>query len=179
IDYLSTGFSLFGMSMPSFWLGLMLILLFSVTWRLLPTSGMGDWKTFVMPGFVLGFGMAGSLTRMIRSSFLEVLRQDYIRTARSKGLLERAVLVKHALRNAAIPIVTIFGFYLAYLLSGSVLVETIFAWPGLGRLAYQSLANRDYPVVQAIILIGSGAVVMANLLTDLVYGFIDPRIRYD
>lgn len=179
IDYLSTGFSLFGMSMPSFWLGLMLILLFSVSWRLLPTSGMGDWKTFIMPGFVLGFGMAGSLTRMIRSSFLEVLRQDYVRTARSKGLLERSVLVKHALRNAAIPIVTIFGFYLAYLLSGSVLVETIFAWPGLGRLAYQSLANRDYPVVQAIILIGSGAVVMANLVTDLVYGFIDPRIRYD
>ena len=179
VDYLSTGFSLFGMSMPNFWLGLMLILLFSVKWRLLPTSGMGDWRTFLMPGFVLGFGMAGALTRMIRSSLLEVLRQDYITTARSKGLAERKVLGKHALRNAAIPIVTIFGLYLAYLLSGSVLIETIFAWPGLGRLAYQSLGSRDYPVVQAIILIGAVAVVMANLLTDLVYGFIDPRIRYD
>jgi len=179
VDYSSTGFSLFGMSMPSFWLGLMLIFLLSLKWRLLPTSGMGGWKTFIMPGFVMGFGLAGGLTRMIRSSLLEVLRQDYITTARSKGLIERVVIVKHAFRNASIPIVTMFGFYLAYFLSGAVLTETIFAWPGLGRLAYQSLSSRDYPVVQAIVLIGAVCVVLANLITDLIYGFVDPRIRYD
>lgn len=179
VDYFSTGFSLFGLSMPVFWLGLMLILLFSVRWGLLPTSGMNGWKTFVMPGFVLGFSLAGGLTRMIRSSLLEVLRQDYVNTARAKGLAERIVIVKHAFRNAAIPVVTIFGLNLAYILSGSVLIETVFAWPGLGRLVFQSLGNRDYPVVQAIVLLGAVVVIFANLTTDLVYGFIDPRIRYE
>ena len=179
IDYIGMGLSLFGMSMPSFWLGLMLILLFAVHLRILPTSGMGAWYTYLLPGFTLGFGLAGGLTRMVRSSMLEELRQDYIVTARSKGQLEAMVIAKHALRNAFIPILTILGFYLAYILSGSVLVETIFAWPGMGRLVVQALTTRDYPVVQAVILLGALAVVSANLITDVLYGVVDPRIRYD
>ncbi|HIP99392.1 TPA: ABC transporter permease [Candidatus Bipolaricaulota bacterium] len=179
LDYFGTGFSLFGMSMPSFWLGLMLILLISVRLRLLPTSGLESWKSYIMPGFTLGFGLAGGLTRMVRSSMLEVLRQDYITTARAKGLVEHLVIIKHALRNAFIPVLTILGFYLAYIFSGSILIETVFAWPGMGRLLVQALTTRDYPVVQAIVLLGAGTVVIANLVTDLLYGAVDPRIRYE
>ena len=176
-DYAASAVALLGMSMPSFWLSLVLIIVFAVKLNLLPTSGTGNWSNYVLPAFALGFSWAAGLMRMVRTSLLEVLKEDYIRTARAKGLRESVVLVRHALRNALIPIITVLGTWLAYMIVGTVIVETIFAWPGLGRLLTTALMQRDFFLVQAIILMISVAVVAANLIVDLLYAWVDPRVR--
>jgi ABC-type dipeptide/oligopeptide/nickel transport system permease component len=177
LDYVSTVSALFGQSMPTFWLGIMLILLFSVQLNLLPSSGRGTLEHLVLPAITLGLFTTARITRLTRSGMLEVLNQDYIRTARAKGVGNPPVVWKHALKNAAIPIVTIVGIELGTLLGGSVITETIFAWPGVGRLSVQAIYNRDYPVVQAAVFLLASTFVLVNLLVDLVYTYLDPRIR--
>ncbi len=178
-DHVGTVAALLGVSMPGFWLGLMLMIVFALKLHILPVFGMGTWKHYVLPAFTLGAAQAAGLMRMTRSSVLEALHQDYVRTARAKGLAERVVIYKHVLKNAAIPIVTMMGFRFAYILSGSFIVEHIFAWPGIGRLAINSLYSRDYFVVQAVVLMTATMIVIANLTVDIIYCFLDPRIRYD
>jgi peptide/nickel transport system permease protein len=177
LDYLATVVALFGQSLPTFWLGIMLILLFSVQFHLLPSSGRGTLSHLVLPAVTLGLFTTARITRLTRSGMLEVLDQDYIRTARAKGVGDPPVVWKHALKNAAIPIVTIVGIELGTLLGGSVITETIFAWPGVGRLSVQAIANRDYPVVQAAVFLLASTFVLVNLLVDVVYTYLDPRIR--
>jgi peptide/nickel transport system permease protein len=177
VDYVSTVVALLGQSMPTFWLGIMLILIFSVRLNLLPSSGRGDLQHLVLPAITLGLFTTARITRLTRSGMLEVLGQDYIRTARAKGVGDPPVVWKHALKNAAIPIVTIVGIELGTLLGGSVITETIFAWPGVGRLSVQAIANRDYPVVQAAVFLLSTTFVLVNLGVDLAYTYLDPRIR--
>jgi len=176
-DYVATVVALLGQSMPTFWLGIMLILVFSVQFNLLPSSGRGGLQHLVLPAVTLGLFTTARITRLTRSGMLEVLNQDYIRTARAKGVSNRPVVWKHALKNAAIPIVTIVGIELGTLLGGSVITETIFAWPGVGRLSVQAIYNRDYPVVQAAVFLLATTFVLVNLLVDIVYTYLDPRIR--
>ena len=177
LDHAAMGLALVGQSAPTFFLGILFILVISVNAGLLPTSGRGDWRHLVLPAVTLGlFGMA-SVARITRSSMLEVLRADYIRTARAKGLAETLVIAKHTLKNAAIPIVTITGLQFGSLLAGAVVTETVFAWPGIGRLAIQSIYNRDYPVVQCVVLLSAALFVVVNLAIDALYGLLDPRIR--
>jgi peptide/nickel transport system permease protein len=177
VDYVATVVALFGQSLPTFWLGIMLILFFSVQFHLLPSSGRGTLEHLVLPAVTLGLFTTARITRLTRSGMLEVLNQDYIRTARAKGVGDPPVVWKHALKNAAIPIVTIVGIELGTLLGGSVITETIFAWPGVGRLSVQAIANRDYPVVQAAVFLLASTFVLVNLLVDVVYTYLDPRIR--
>jgi peptide/nickel transport system permease protein len=177
VDYIATVVALFGQSLPTFWLGIMLILLFSVQLQLLPSSGRGTLEHLVLPAVTLGLFTTARITRLTRSGMLEVLGQDYIRTARAKGVSDPPVVWKHALKNAAIPIVTIVGIELGTLLGGSVITETIFAWPGVGRLSVQAIANRDYPVVQAAVFLLASTFVVVNLAVDVVYTYLDPRIR--
>jgi ABC-type dipeptide/oligopeptide/nickel transport system permease component len=177
IDYFSTVVALLGQAMPTFWLGIMLILVFSVHLGWLPSSGRGDVEHLILPAITLGLFTTARTTRLTRSSMLEVLGQDYIRTARAKGVGEPPVVWKHALRNASIPIVTIIGLELGGLLGGSVITETIFAWPGVGRLSVQAIFNRDYPVVQAAVFILATTFVVVNFLVDIMYTYLDPRIR--
>jgi peptide/nickel transport system permease protein len=177
VDYLATVVALFGQSLPTFWLGIMLILLFSVQFHLLPSSGRGTLEHLILPAVTLGLFTTARITRLTRSGMLEVLGQDYIRTARAKGVSDSPVVWKHALKNAAIPIVTIVGIELGTLLGGSVITETIFAWPGVGRLSVQAIANRDYPVVQAAVFLLATTFVLVNLVVDVVYTYLDPRIR--
>lgn len=169
--------ALLGQSMPSFWLGLMLILTFSVHLGLLPSSGRGTWRHVVLPALTLGAFFMARLTRLVRSGLLDVLGQDYIRTARAKGLGERIVVVRHALKNAAIPVVTIVGLDIGTLLGGAVITETVFAWPGVGRLAIDSISVRDFPVVQADVFLLALGFVGVNLVVDLLYTWLDPRVR--
>lgn len=164
-------------SAPSFFLGIMLILVFSVRLRWLPTSGYGSLEQLILPAATLSVLTMASLSRLTRASLLEVLRADYIRTARSKGLKERVIWFRHALRNASLPIVTVFGMELAELMTGAVIVETVFAWPGVGRLAVDAVSNRDYPVVQAAVLLIALIYIGMNLLLDLSYPMLDPRVR--
>ncbi|HEV8617778.1 MAG TPA: nickel ABC transporter permease [Methylomirabilota bacterium] len=177
IDYVSTVIALLGQSMPTFWLGIMLILLFSVQFNLLPSSGRGGLMHLVLPAVTLGLFTTARIARLTRSGMLEVLNQDYIRTAKAKGMSDPPVVWKHALKNAAIPIVTIVGIELGTLLGGSVITETIFAWPGVGRLSVQAIYNRDYPVVQAAVFLLATTFVLVNLFVDLIYTYLDPRIR--
>ncbi len=177
LDYVSTVVALLGQSMPTFWLGIMLILVFSVQLNLLPSSGRGSFAHLVLPAITLGLFTTARITRLTRSGMLEVLNQDYIRTARAKGVGDPPVVWKHALKNAAIPIVTIVGIELGTLLGGSVITETIFAWPGVGRLSVQAIYNRDYPVVQAAVFLLATTFVLVNLFVDMVYTYLDPRIR--
>jgi peptide/nickel transport system permease protein len=177
LDYISTVIALLGQSMPTFWLGIMLILFFSVQLNLLPSSGRGGWQHMLLPAVTLGLFTTARITRLTRSGMLEVLSQDYIRTARAKGVANPPVVWKHALKNAAIPIVTIVGIELGTLLGGSVITETIFAWPGVGRLSVQAIYNRDYPVVQAAVFTLSATFVLVNLIVDVLYTYLDPRIR--
>ncbi len=182
-DFVSRLVSLIGVSFPSFWLGLVLILIFGVRLRWLPVSGRGEGllgsaKALIMPAVTLGTAYAATLTRLLRSSLLEVLSQDYIRTARAKGLADRLVLTRHALRNALVPVVTLAGLQIGFLLSGSVVVEVVFSWPGVGRLVVDAIGNRDYPVVQAAVTMLAIILIMANLLVDILYAFIDPRVHY-
>lgn len=166
-----------GISFPSFWLGLMLIDLFSVHLRWLPTGGYGTWQHFVMPAFTLGSAVAAVMARFTRSAFVEVAAEDYVRTARSKGVPERGVIWTHTLRNALIPVITLTGLQFGFLLGGAIVVETVFAWPGLGRLLIDSVNFRDYPVIQAEILLFALEFVLINLIVDLLYGLVNPEIR--
>lgn len=179
IDALSMFIALVGISMPVFWLGLMFMYLFSYQFDWFPTAGRGTWRHLVLPSLTLGLSSAAIVARMTRSSMLEVLRQDYVRTARAKGLHERAVVLKHAFRNALIPIVTVTGLQFGSLLGGAVLTESVFAWPGIGRLMVDSIIARDYPVVQGAVLIVALAFIMINLVVDVLYAYVDPTIRYD
>jgi peptide/nickel transport system permease protein len=179
LDYLVTSTALFGMSMPVFWLGLMLVVIFSVMLHWLPAGGTGSWEHVILPSITLAAFVVAFIARMTRSSMLEVLSQDYTTTARSKGLKEQVVVVKHALKNALIPIITVVGLQFGMLLGGAVLTETVFAWPGLGRLIVDSILARDYPVIQGAILIFALLYILVNLIVDLIYAFVDPRIRYD
>lgn len=179
IDLLSTTLATLGTAMPSFWLGIMLILLFSVTLRMLPAYGAEQPKSIIMPALALGTGMAARLSRLTRSSMLEVLGEDYIRTAYSKGLQQRIVVLRHALRNALIPVITAFGLQLGWLLGGSVVVETVFSWPGLGRLMIDSIHIRDITIVQAGLFWFAMSFILINLAVDVLYTFLDPRVKYD
>jgi peptide/nickel transport system permease protein len=176
-DYLATALALTGISTPIFWSGLLLILLFSVRLEWLPAGGTGSLRHLILPAVSLGLFGAGVLARQTRSGMLEVLNQDFVRTARAKGLPERLVVVKHALKNALIPVVTVLGDQFGRLLGGAILTETVFAWPGMGRYLIESISQRDYPAVQGAILVFAAAVVVINLLVDLSYGVIDPRVR--
>ncbi|MDM8561692.1 nickel ABC transporter permease [Candidatus Parabeggiatoa sp. HSG14] len=171
-------FSLLGVSIPNFWLGPMLILLFSLMLGWLPVSGRENILSLILPAITLGTALAAILARMIRATLLEVLSEDYIRTARAKGLRESAIVIHHALRNASLPIITILGLQLGTLLGGAVITEIIFAWPGIGQLTIESIQRRDYPVVQACILLISLSYVLVNTFTDILYGWLDPRVRY-
>jgi len=176
-DSLAMGFSLFGVAIPNFWMGPLLILVFSLWLGWLPVSGKDGLSSIILPAFTLGTAMAAILARMIRSTLLEVLNEDYIRTAMAKGLSQKQVILNHGLRNAMLPIVTLIGLQLGTLLGGAVITEKIFSWPGLGQLTIQSIQSRDYPVVQACVLLISLSYVIVNVLTDIVYAAIDPRIR--
>jgi glutathione transport system permease protein len=166
-----------GLSFPSFWLGLLLIDLFSVRLGWLPTGGYGDWKNFVMPSFTLGVGVAAVMARFTRSAFVEITAEDYVRTARAKGVAERGVVWKHTLRNALIPVITLTGLQFGFLLGGAIVVETVFAWPGLGRLLVDSVSYRDYPVIQAEIMLFSFEFLLINLAVDVLYAVVNPEIR--
>ena len=186
LDRVLTILALTGVAMPSFWLGILLILLFAVQFQWLPPSGFVSITTdpleclrhLVLPAIALGTVQSAVIMRQVRSSLLEVLREDYVRTARAKGLNERKVIVGHALRNAMLPVVTVVGIQVSALLGGSVVVETVFAMPGLGRYAVDAIFIRDYPVVQAVVLVTALIVVLSSLMTDLSYALLDPRIRY-
>lgn len=179
LDFLVTISSLIGVSMPVFWFGLLAILYFSVQLGWFPVAGRGTFMHLVLPAITLGVSSMAIITRMTRSAMVEVLNQDFIRTARSKGLRRSLVVNKHALRNALIPVVTVGGLEFGSLMAGAVLTETVFSWPGIGRLLVDSILARDYPVVQAAVMLIAVAFILINLFVDMVYGFIDPRIRYD
>ncbi len=170
--------SVLGQSVPSFWLAIMLIFVFSVMLRLLPTSGMGSLDHYVLPVAVLTFFGLPLRTRLMRSSMLEILDTEYVKLARAKGLSEGSVIWRHALKNALSPQLTSFGLTLAFAITGSVVIETVFAWPGLGQLAYQAMLSRDYPLIQGTVLLVAVFVLASNLLVDVLYAYVDPRIRY-
>ena len=177
-DAMARTVGLFGQSIPNFWLALILILVFAVRLRWFPSFGRDEPKSVVLPAIALGVFTMGQLVRLTRSAVLEIRSEDYIRTAYSKGLRSRVIYLRHVLRNAAIPLVSVIGVQFGYMLGGSIYIETIFSWPGLGRLAADSIGVRDFPMVQAIAVFTSFVVVVLNLLTDLAYALIDPRIRY-
>ena len=172
-------FSLLGLSLPSFWVGLVMILFFSVYLGWLPSSGAGTLSHLIMPAFALGWFFAAAHMRMTRSSMLEVMGSEYVKLARLKGLPERMVITKHAFKNALIPVLTLAGINLVIMVNVAVVVETVFAWPGIGRLLYEGVAFRDFPVVQATVLLGGVMIVVVNLLVDILYAVIDPRIRLE
>lgn len=177
-DSLALSLALLGQSIPSFWLGLTMIMLFSLKLRILPTSGRGGLKYLIMPALALAPHLLGLIIRITRTSFIEVLREDYIRTAYAKGLRARSVIFNHGFKNALVPVITVVGLQMGALLGGAVITETVFAWPGVGQLAVNALKTRDYPVVQGVVLISALVFVAINLLVDFLYAFIDPRIRY-
>jgi ABC-type dipeptide/oligopeptide/nickel transport system permease component len=176
-DMLAMAFAVVGQATPFFWMGIMLILIVSLELGWLPTSGRGTWRHLVLPAVTLATHLAAVLARLTRTSMLEVLGQQYVVTARAKGLRERSVVLVHALKNAAVPVVTLVGLQFGTLLGGAVVTETVFAWPGVGRLAVQSIFVRDYPVVQAGVFVLALSFVALNLLVDVLYGWLDPRIR--
>ncbi len=178
LDHASMVIALGGISLPAFWFGLVLILVFSYYLRWLPPAGADSLSSLVLPATTLGASAAAIIARLTRSSLLEVLRQEFVRTARAKGVGEARMLVRHALRNALIPVVSIAGLQFAGLLGGAVIVETVFGWPGIGRLAVDAIFNRDIPMIQGIVLVGAAIFVVVNLAVDVLYGFLDPRISY-
>ncbi len=178
-DYLCMSGALLGMSMPTFWFGLLLLYFFAYKLRLFPISGYGTWKHLVLPALAMGLTDAAITARMVRSSMLEVIRQDYIRTARSKGLARPVIIYQHALKNALIPIITLLGMKIGWVLGGSVFLEVIFSRPGIGRLMINAIFARDYPVVQGAMLVLTTSIILGNMLADLLYAVIDPRIRFD
>jgi ABC-type dipeptide/oligopeptide/nickel transport system permease component len=178
VDYLAMSISVAGLSTPTFVLGLLLILVLSVQWRLLPATGAASWWHYILPALTLGLPAAAVVARMARSSLLEVLRQDFVRTARAKGLSGRAVVARHAFRNALIPVITISGLQFGQLMGGAVVVESVFGLPGLGKLLVDRVLGRDYPVIQGVVLVAACGFVLTNLVVDLVYSLVDPRIRH-
>lgn len=176
-DRCATVFALVGFSTPNFWLSIMLILVFSVTLRWLPVSGSGSLLHLVLPAIALGTQSAAIITRMTRSSMLEVMNQDYIRTARAKGLGNRAVILKHSLKNALIPIITVVGLQIGLMFGGAILTETVFAWPGIGRLMIDSIRAKDTPVVQGGVIFTASIFVFVNLIVDILYAYVDPRVK--
>jgi peptide/nickel transport system permease protein len=179
LDHLSAFLAMLGLSMPNFWLGPLLILVFSIRMGLFPVAGYGTARHLVLPALTMGAGMAAILMRMLRSSLLEEVRQEYVRAATAKGLSRRAAVLRHALKNSAIPVLTVLGLQFGALLSGSIITETIFSWPGIGRLLVQAIDARDYPLVQGCVLFIALCTVAVNLATDLLYSRLDPRIRYE
>ncbi len=187
LDYAFTSFALFGISMPGFWFGILLILIFALYLRWLPASGYAPLsagliqhlKHLILPSIALGLFNTGALMRFTRSSMLEVLSQDYVRTARAKGLSEHLVIARHVLKNALIPTLTVLGLQVGYLLGGAVIIEQVFAWPGIGWLALTAINQRDYPVVMGVVLMVSLVFVLSNLLVDIAYTWVNPRIRFD
>ena len=177
VDLAAMGVALLGQSVPNFWLAIMMILVFAVSWRILPTSGRGGPLHVVMPALAIAINLMALLTRLVRSTMIEVLAEDYVRTGRAKGLREVMVTARHALPNALIPLVTVIGLQFGFILGGAVVIETIFTWPGVGLFTIQAILNRDYPVVQAAVFILATAVVLINLAVDLLYVWLDPRIR--
>lgn len=178
IDLASTITAIASVSLPAFWLGLMLMLFFSVRLGWLPVSGAGGWQHLVLPAATLGLRSAAFLARITRSTMLDVLGQDYVRTARAKGLTERVITIRHALRAAMIPLVTVIGMEIGGLIGGAVIIESVFAYPGMGQLAVQALNTRDFPLIQGIVLLSALAYIVANLLVDILYCVLDPRVRY-
>lgn len=179
LDHLSAFLAMLGLSMPNFWLGPLLILVFSIRLGLFPVAGFGTVRHLVLPALTMGAGMAAILMRMLRSSLLEEIRQEYVRVAAAKGLSRRSAVLRHALKNSAIPVLTVLGLQFGALLSGSIITETIFSWPGIGRLMVQAIDARDYPLVQGCVLFIALCTVAVNLATDLLYSRLDPRIRYE
>jgi peptide/nickel transport system permease protein len=185
-DYAGTTLALLGLSLPSFWLATMLTIVFSVMWHLLPPAGfvpfpadpLGNLRDLILPAVALGTGLAAVVMRYTRSAMLEVVRQEYIKTARLKGLPERMVIAKHALKNALMPVVTVIGLQTAYLLGGVVIIEQIFEWPGVGKLLLNAVYQRDYPLVQGVILVVATLFVLINLIVDILYAYLNPRIHY-
>jgi len=169
--------ALLGQSVPAFWLGLVLMYVFSVRLGWLPTSGMGDWNHYILPALTMGLFTTAAVTRLVRSSMLDALSSDYIKLARIKGLRESVVIWKHALRNSLIPVLTFMGTFFATMITGAVVVETVFSWPGIGRLAFEAILNRDFPLIQAVVLFMTALFIVINLIVDLIYGWVDPRIR--
>jgi peptide/nickel transport system permease protein len=178
LDLAISGLSVFGVSMPVYWLGLMMIILFAIELRIFPAAGADEPTSLVMPAITLALFSVGLIARMTRSSMLEVLGQDYVRTARAKGAPLRSVIFRHALRNALLPVMTVIGLQFGALLGGAVVTETVFAWPGVGRLLVDSIFYRDYAVVQGLVLMFGTTFVVINLLTDILYAYVDPRIHY-
>ena len=177
VDNLCTGIAVAGQAMPLFWLGIMLIIIFAVRLRALPASGYGTWQHFVMPAFCLGAALAPITMRLVRSGVIEVMNMEYIKTARAKGVGERTVVIKHAFRNACIPVITVLGLQFGQLLGGAIITETVFAWPGVATLTVESIRNQDFPVVQCAVVLLALIIVTANVIVDFVVGLIDPRIR--
>jgi peptide/nickel transport system permease protein/oligopeptide transport system permease protein len=178
IDTFSMSIALLGVSMPNFWLGLILIMFFGAHLGWFPMAGAGSLEHLVLPALTLGFSLSGIIARLVRSAMLEALSQDFIRTARSKGLIERVVAWKHALRNALIPVVTVLGLQVAGLLNGAVVVETVFGRPGIGRMLVNGIIEKDFPVVQGVVILVAAVYVVANIIVDVLYAAIDPRIQY-
>ncbi|WP_408954977.1 ABC transporter permease [Natroniella sp. ANB-PHB2] len=178
-DYVFMSGAMVGVSMPVYWLGLVLIVIFAVNFNLLPVGGYGSFRHLILPAIALGSRQAAYIARMTRSSMLEIINKDYIKTARAKGLAEKIVIIKHALRNAMIPVITVIGTQLGYLLGGTVLTEVTFSWPGIGRMAIDAVFRRDFPLIQGTVLFLAAVFIIVNLLVDLSYGVLDPRIRYD
>jgi peptide/nickel transport system permease protein len=177
VDNVCTMLAVAGQAMPIFWLGIMLIIVFAVRFRLLPASGYGTWQHFLMPAFTLGAFLAPITMRLVRSGVIEVMNMEYIKTARAKGVGEPLVVIKHAFRNACIPVITVLGLQFGQLLGGAIVTETVFAWPGVATLTVESIRNQDFPVVQCAVVLLALIIVMVNLVVDVVVGLIDPRIR--
>lgn len=178
-DLIGSTFALIGQATPNFWLGLLLILLFAVRLKLLPISGRGTFQHLILPAVTLSMSSIGYFTRMVRSSMLDTIGQDYMRTATAKGLSDSKVLWRHGLRNALIPVVTLMGLSFGQVLSGAFIIETVFAWPGFGRLGVNALFERDFPVIQGVVLVSSTIFVLMNLLVDIIYTVLDPRVRIE
>jgi ABC-type dipeptide/oligopeptide/nickel transport system permease component len=178
-DHVAMIIALLGVSMPAFWFGLMLMLVFAVMLGWLPATGIGTPQHLVLPSLVLGYTAAGIIARQTRSAMLDVMRQDYITTARAKGLSEHVVASRHALKNALIPVVTIVGLIFGTMLGGSVIVESVFSWPGMGKMLVDSILARDYPMIQAAVMVFAVSFALVNLVVDVLYAFLDPRIHYD
>ncbi len=177
LDFAAMGFAMTGIAIPNFWLGPLLVLVFSLKLGWLPVSERGDWTTYVLPSLTLGIALSAMLSRMTRNSMLDNLKEDYVRTARAKGNKEFVVVMKHVFRNAALPLLTVIGLQFGVLLTGAIITERIFDWPGLGSLILEGINNRDYPVVQGCVLVFSFTYLLVNLITDLSYAVVDPRIK--
>ncbi|HVL23155.1 MAG TPA: ABC transporter permease [Thermomicrobiales bacterium] len=177
LDYISTFGSTLGVAIPNYWIGVMAIVLFSVKLGWLPAYGADSWKSYVLPVIVLSIEEMAAVMRLMRGTTIEVLSQDYVQTARAKGLAQKVILMRHVVRNALLPVITLLGYRIAFILSGTIVVETVFAWPGIGQLFFDAITNQDLQVVQAIVLLLTAVVVIVNILTDLTYAVIDPRVR--